>query len=121
MIRIFRGALVKKHFALATLTLRDGKRRSVRAADLVSGALIANITRRALERACLRDVELGDAGLRLSDLLEAIETELDSAARVLTPANCRRHLETLPQDVDVVRVDLVRASKQRSYRYLSAL
>ncbi len=107
------------HGELATLTLRDGKRWPVRAADLVSGAVIANITRRAIEQACLREVELRDPGLRLGDLLQAIDTELDSAGRALTPANCRRHLETLPQDVDVVRVERTRAPSRQTYRYLS--
>lgn len=107
------------HGDLATLTFRDGKQRAVSPSTLVSGALIANIARRALEHACLRDVEFGEVGLRLTDLLEAIDTEFETAARALAPANCHRHIETLPQDVDVVRVEPVRAPARRSYRYLS--
>lgn len=106
------------HGELATLTLRDGTRRSLSPRELVSGALIANIALRAIEHACLRDVETGEVGVRLSDLLEAIDAELETAARVLTPANCRRHLETLPQDVDVVRVERSDPPARRSYRYL---
>ncbi len=107
------------HGELAALTLRDGRRRPVHAADLVSGAVIANIARRAIERACLREVELGEVGVRLTDLLAAIDAEFDTAARALTPANCRRHLDTLPQDVDVVRVERVSAPSRQTYRYLS--
>ena len=107
------------HGELATLTLRDGKRRAVLASEMVSGAVIANITRRAIERACTREVETGAVGVGLSDILEAVDTEFDSAARALTPANCRRFIEGLPQDVDVVRVERVSSPTRRSYRYLS--
>jgi SpoVK/Ycf46/Vps4 family AAA+-type ATPase len=41
---------------LATLTLRDGKRRVVRAPDLISGAHLANIAAAALETACVREL-----------------------------------------------------------------
>lgn len=107
------------HGPLATLRLRDGKARMVTPADLVSGAVIANIARRAIEAACLRDVESGDAGVSLSDLLAAIDREFDVAVSVLTPANCHRHLDGLPQDVDVVRVERVSVPVHRTYRYLS--
>ena len=108
------------HGELATLTLRDGKRRPVLASELVSGAVIANIARRAIERACMREVETGAAGVELSDLLEAVDLEFESAARTITPANCRRFLEGLPQDVDVVRVERPTASTtRRAYRYLN--
>ncbi|MCC6772701.1 MAG: hypothetical protein IT360_16025 [Gemmatimonadaceae bacterium] len=108
------------HGELVTLTLRDGKRRQVTAADLVSGAVIANIARRAVERACPREVESGAVGLEVSDILEAVDLEFESAARTLTPSNCRRFLERLPQDVDVVRVDRpVASTTRRAYRFLS--
>ncbi|MFZ0689904.1 MAG: AAA family ATPase, partial [Acidobacteriaceae bacterium] len=42
---------------LANLTLRDGKRRLVRAADLVSGAHLESIAQAALQRACIREAE----------------------------------------------------------------
>lgn len=91
---------------LATLVFRDGKRRAVHAADLISGAMIANIANGALERACYRHVETGEEGLRFEDVARAIDEELDAAARILTPSNCRLHLTDLPQDVDVVSVEL---------------
>ncbi len=104
---------------LASLTFRDGKRRAVTAADLVSGAVIANISRRAIERACLRDVETAVAGLRLTDLLDAVDTEFDVAVRGLTAFNCRRLIEGLPQDVDVVRVERPSRPSRPVYRYLA--
>ena len=106
------------HGELATLTMRDGKRRSVMPNDLVSGAVIANIARRAIERACMREVDGGASGVMLTDVLGAVAAECETAARALTPANCRRFLEGLPQDVDVVRVEHVSAPSRRAYRYL---
>jgi hypothetical protein len=90
----------------------------VSARDLVSGAVIAKIARAAVERACVREVETGEAGVASSDLLAAIDAEFESAVRTLTPGNCRRHLEDLPQDVDVVRVDTPKRATRRTYRYL---
>ncbi|HEV8599741.1 MAG TPA: ATP-binding protein [Gemmatimonadales bacterium] len=103
---------------LATVTLRDGKRRMVTARDLVSGAAIAKICQAAVERACLREAEAGPAGLALPDVLEAIDAEFESATRTLSPANCRRHLDDLPQDADVVRVEPVLRRSRRVHRVL---
>ncbi len=104
---------------LAKLTFRDGKLRSVRGADLISGAMIASIARAAVERACLREVEAREAGVRPADLFEAIADELESQARALTPANCHRYLADLPQDVDVVRVEHMERRVGRPHRYLN--
>jgi proteasome-associated ATPase len=103
---------------LATVTLRDGKRRSVTARDLVSGATIAKLCQAAIERACLRETEAGEPGLALADLLAAIDEEFESAARALAPGNCRRYLADLPQDVDVVRVEPVERRLRHLHRVL---
>jgi proteasome-associated ATPase len=89
---------------LATLQFRDGSRRPVRAADLVSGAVIANIANSALERACAREIETGEGGLRLVDLARSADEAFEAAVGALTPANCRQHLADLPHDLDVVSV-----------------
>lgn len=105
---------------LATLTFRDGKRRVVKAPDLISGASIAKIASDAVERAGMREIETGESGLRLSDLLAAAAEEFSAAARVLTPANCHRYLSDLPQDVDVVRVEHAERKTLHAFRYLNA-
>jgi proteasome-associated ATPase len=105
---------------LAAITFRDGKRRTVRAADLINGAGIAKIALGATESACLREVEGGAPGIQLTDVLTAISEEFESAARTLTPANCHQYLNDLPQDVDVVRVELVQRKIPRPHLYLSA-
>jgi proteasome-associated ATPase len=90
---------------LARLMLRDGKERPITASDLVSGAALANIARRALERACHRELEDGVSGVALDDVLDSVDTEFETAAGALTPTNARRFIETLPHDADVVRVE----------------
>jgi proteasome-associated ATPase len=89
---------------VAVAILRDGKRVTVKARDLVSGAVLAKIALAAVERACVRESAGGAAGVSLGDVAAAAEAEMASAARVLTPANCRAYVHTLPQDVDVVSV-----------------
>jgi len=89
---------------LATLVFRDGKRRPLKIADVISGACIAQIVKSASSRACAREIKTGEKGLRLTDVLSAAEEQCAAAVRVLSPANCREHLSGLPDDVDVVSV-----------------
>ncbi len=103
---------------LARLTFRDGKRRDIRADDLVSGAAIAKICGDATQHALLREIETGERGLRAEDLFRAIDQEFTRAAGMLTPLKCRKHLSGLPQDVDVVSVDPIRRTVARTHRYL---
>jgi len=102
---------------LANLTLRDGKHRLVRAADLVSGAQLEAIAQAALERACVREAQGGPAGVSIADMSAAISDFFLAAPRSLTPRNARNYLRDLPQDVDVVRVDLVERKVSHPHRY----
>jgi proteasome-associated ATPase len=106
---------------LATLVFRGGKRWPVRVPDMISGATIAGIARQATERACAREVETGEAGIRAGDLLAVAGEQCAIAARVLTPRNCREHLSGLRDDEDVVSVVL--ASRKVAYpqAYLRAV
>ena len=103
---------------LATITLRNGKRHGVTAADLVSGATIASIAQAAIERACVRESETGESGVRSTDLLDAIDRQFDVVVRSITPRNCREYLLDLPQDVDVVQVEPRRTRVRREHRVL---
>lgn len=102
---------------LANLTLRDGKQRLVRAADLVSGAQLEAIAQAAIERACVREAEGGPGGLTASDMNAAISDFFLMTPRGLTPRNARNYFRDLPQDVDVVRVDLVEHKVSHPHRY----
>lgn len=102
---------------LASIMFRDGTRRAIRARDLMSGAHIANIARAAVERACLRDVELGTPGLSAADVLEAVTEELAVAVAALTPANCHASITDLPQDLSVARVEPLARTRRRPHRF----
>lgn len=105
---------------LATIIFRDGNRRAVRASDLISGASIENIVEAAGNLAGEREVEEGDSGLHLSDLMTAIESEFESLAGALAPENCHAHLTTLPRSVGVVSVEPVQRKVARPYLHLNA-
>ncbi len=101
---------------LARLTLRDGKHRLVRAADLVSGAHLEAIAQASVERACVRETEGGPRGVCMADVETAVDSFLDNAPRALTPRNARNYVPDLP-DVDVVSVDLVERKVTHPTRY----
>jgi proteasome-associated ATPase len=104
---------------LATLTFRDGRRRIVRAGDLITGASIAKIVDDASEIAGMRKAETGEAAIGPDDILTAIADEFESAAKALKPHNCHSYLTDLPQDVDVVKVEPIQRRVARPHRFLN--
>jgi SpoVK/Ycf46/Vps4 family AAA+-type ATPase len=106
------------HGDVAELVFRDGRRRTVKARELVNGAVLAKVAGVAAERACLREMEGGAPGLVLDDVLEALDAEFESVGRALTAANCRAYLADLPQDVDVVSVSPSGRAVSRPRHYL---
>ena len=108
------------HGEVASIMFRDGTRRALHPRDVISGASIANIARSAIERACTRDVEHGDAGVHADDVLDAIADELQSAVGALTPANCHAFIGGLPQDLAVVRVEPIVRRVRQPHRFVSA-
>jgi len=105
---------------MANIMFRDGKRRAVRASDLINGAEIASIAQSATERACVREACGGESGVRTEDVVSAVGDFFHSAARALSPHNCKNYIDDLPQDVDVVRVDRVERKVSQPYRYINA-
>ncbi len=106
------GAAVSQIFApqggankIATLVMRDGTRRDILASDVVSGAIIENIVRRAKYQSCVRAL-CGEAGITLEDVLEAVDAEFESAARGLKSPRNARDILGLSSDMDIVRVEL---------------
>ena len=106
---------------LATITFRDGTRRTVRMPDLINGAMIANIAGEATERACYREQQTGAGGVTFEDVDVALTSEFENASRILTPGNCRSHLTGLPHDLDVVNVQPVEKKVSRPGRFLNAV
>jgi proteasome-associated ATPase len=105
---------------VASLMFRDGTRRAIHAPDLVSGAMLANIVRTATERACLRELDTQEVGIRCSDVLDAIVDGLVNAVASLTPENCHTHVSGLPQDLAVVRVEPIQRRVRRPHRFVNA-
>lgn len=106
--------------AVATIAFRDGTTRPVLARELVSGAFLANLARASAERGCARELAEGVIGVTMADVLDAVDEELGNAASALTPANCHAHLDGLPQDLAVVRVESSLRKPRRPHRFVTA-
>jgi proteasome-associated ATPase len=101
---------------IADIQFRDGTTRAVVASDgLLSGSEIAKICRLAKERAALREIKLGEVGIRRDDLLLGVERFLADSAAKLKPHNCRDYLD-LPDDLEVVKVEPARRLKAAHLR-----
>jgi ATP-dependent 26S proteasome regulatory subunit len=105
--------------ALCVLYFRDGKARPVSARELVSGRLIEQICRSARQEAFVRHLSGGAAGVRVADMEKAASEAIQRLSTTLTLHNAREHLDDLPQDVDVVRVETSRRRVMRPIRYLN--
>jgi proteasome-associated ATPase len=92
---------------LAQVTLRDGRKVTIRGRDLISGAVLENVVRVAAEVAADREAHCGEVGVTEDDLAQALDRELRGAAALLTPANVRGYVTRLPGDVDPVAVEIM--------------
>lgn len=101
---------------LAVIQFRDGKKKSVRTSDILSGAIIANAVRHAAENACHRELETGAEGIRYEDVEFALLDGLSKAAANLTPRSVRDHVSGLPNDRDIVEVVAHRSTDDASLR-----
>ncbi len=88
---------------------RSGKRMPVYRSDLVSGAILESITLRAKERALLREIENGDGGVSLDDLLWAAQCEYEEGD-ILPPAEIALEWMSL---LDIETQDVVDVRKIR--------
>ncbi len=104
---------------LCTLRFRDGKTRTIAGRELASGRVFEQICRTARQRAFLRDVRGGEAGLLVADMEEAVAGALERLASTLSPRNIRSYLSDLPQDIDVVSVEPIARRLQRQHRYIN--
>jgi proteasome-associated ATPase len=94
-----------ENHTLATLAFRDGSRKPLKAAQVMSGALISNAVREAKERSCRRALKHGPVGISAADLLAALDRQLSSIAQRLKPGPALQQMLELPQDLDVVKVE----------------
>ena len=104
---------------LAQILFDDNKvTRSVTAADLISGAMIANIAQTAIDAACVREAEGGEPGVSLSDVLTAADEKFETVISVLTPENCGSYVSGLPRDKRVVDVRPVVRKVRQPHKYV---
>ena len=106
---------------LCVLKFRDGKTRTVAARDLASGRIFEQVCRAARRAAFLRDARGGEAGVRMTDIEEAVSDAFERLATMLSPRNAHAYLDDLPQDVDVVSVEPIKRKLSHPHRYLSAV
>ncbi|MBN2410572.1 AAA family ATPase [candidate division KSB1 bacterium] len=104
-------------YILANMTFRDGTKQPVEAKDFVTGAMIENIARKAKFNACLREIKNQGEGIRKRDVIESINSELDTVATKLkSPYKIREMMDLLDMNKDVVKVDLIEnALESRAY------
>lgn len=94
-----------EYAAVATVKLSDGRNCAVHARELVSGALLENVVRVAAEEAAAREVQAGGAGgITDEDLFDALHEELHATTRLLTAANVKSYVASLPRDAPAVAV-----------------
>jgi hypothetical protein len=87
----------------------------------MSGALIANAVAEAKRRSCFRAIRRGPVGLTTLDLLAAIDRELGGIAQRLKPGPALQQMLDLPQDLDVVKVEVHPQRREpRSFTYLQS-
>lgn len=105
---------------LATLTFRDGTRTPLTTPQVMSGALIANVVAGAKRRSCFRVLRAEPVGITTADLLAVIERELSGLAARLRPGAALHQMLDLPQDLDVVKVEVhPRVKEARSHEFSS--
>jgi ATP-dependent 26S proteasome regulatory subunit len=102
---------------LCTIKFRDGKSRTVRAGELVSGRLIEQISKAARQAAFERDLQGDGTGISAQDMLEAISAAIPKLASALTIRNVYSYLEDLPHDLDVVAVEPIRRRVTHPHRF----
>jgi ATP-dependent 26S proteasome regulatory subunit len=104
---------------LCVLHFRDGKNRPVSVRELVSGRLFEQVCRSARQSAFERQMAGGTEGVRVADMEKAVSEAVGRLSTTLTLRNAREHLEDLPQDADVVRVETPQRRVARPIRYLN--
>ena len=91
---------------LATLVFRDGSRRPLRAAEVISGALIAEAVEEVKRRSVARLLQGEPEEIVADDLYTAVGGQITSLAQRLRPGPTLRQMLDLPQDLDVVKVEV---------------
>lgn len=103
---------------LLTLTFRNGEKLEINPEQVISGAMIENIVRKASYRSCIRTLR-GNGGICPEDVLTEIDDELDSISQQIKNTRTLQDWLDLDQDTDVVNVAIHQnRSMARHYQYV---
>jgi proteasome-associated ATPase len=103
---------------IVRIRFQDAKERTVRAAELVSGRILEQISKDARTRALRRETAGGEGGVCLADVNGAVASAMEKMRTMVTLHSAHAYLPDLPQDVTVVSVEPVRRAQQEAHRYL---
>lgn len=106
---------------IAQLTYRNGSTHEISPRDIVSGAMIENIVRKAANRSCIRAL-VGRGGITKEDVLDAADDELDSVAEQLKDIHNLRDWIDIDRDLDVMKVEIrADGSETRQHQYVRSV
>ena len=93
---------------IASLQFRDGTRREIAAHELVSGRVIEQTCKSARAAAFERECRGGESGLCVEDMRLAVAETVERLRGTLSRRNVASYLADLPEDNDVVSVEVLR-------------
>jgi proteasome-associated ATPase len=90
---------------LVAVRLSDGRRITVHGRELISGAILESVVLRAAEAAAYRepDTKIMEA-ITADDLAASLDGELLGLVGLLSPANVKAYITSVPQDAHAVEV-----------------
>ncbi|NND97839.1 MAG: AAA family ATPase [Pirellulaceae bacterium] len=90
---------------VAEVKLNDGRQLGVAGRHLISGAMLENVVTMAAQHAAVREAETGQEGVTEEDLLFVLNGELTAAVSLLTAANIKNYVATIPKESQPIAVD----------------
>ena len=106
---------------IASATLRSGAQQVIRASHLLSGALLASAVERSKEIAAAREVEReGSGGIRVDDLLSALDQSIAAEARKISVPHVARQMLDLPGHDEIALVALNLEPTTPRHRFMRA-
>lgn len=101
---------------VAGVKFSDGRRIDVAGRELLSGAMLENVVAAACQQAACREVETGQQGLAEEDLQQTLDQEMVAAVSLLTPANIKSHVHSIPQHAQPIAVEPILDPNASTYR-----
>ena len=79
--------------------LNDGRQLTIAARELISGAMLEGLVRRASRDAAVREADSGaQDGIRAADLAHSLDEELRGITSLLSPLNVKSYVRSIPHD-----------------------